>query len=222
MTTLRILHVDDEPDIREVVQISLGLDPDIALRACASGEEALLAAADWSPDLILLDVMMPVMDGPTTLTHLRADPRTADMPVVFMTARAQTSEIEQFIALGARGVVSKPFDPMKLAALVRSQLQTKGLGPLREVFRRRAKKDAGALMECRSALAKEANSPALTGISEIAHRLAGAGGIFGFDQISGEAAALEDLVLAVLGGAGALSDVLNALDRVVARIESEP
>jgi CheY-like chemotaxis protein len=141
MSALRILHVDDEPDIREVVQISLGLDPDIALRACASGEEALVVAADWSPDLILLDVMMPVMDGPTTLTHLRGDPRTADTPVVFMTARAQTSEIEQFIALGARGVVSKPFDPMKLAALVRSQLQAKGLGPLREVFRRRSRKE---------------------------------------------------------------------------------
>jgi CheY-like chemotaxis protein len=124
MTALRVLHVDDEPDIREVVQISLGLDPDIALRACASGEEALVAAAEWSPDLILLDVMMPVMDGPTTLAHLRDDARTADIPVVFMTARAQTSEIEQFIALGARGVVSKPFEPMRLAALVRSQLQT--------------------------------------------------------------------------------------------------
>jgi CheY-like chemotaxis protein len=124
MSALRILHVDDEPDIREVVQISLGLDPDIALRACASGEEALVEAAEWSPDLILLDVMMPVMDGPATLAHLRDDPRTADIPVVFMTARAQTSEIEQFIALGARGVVSKPFEPMNLAALVRSQLRT--------------------------------------------------------------------------------------------------
>jgi CheY-like chemotaxis protein len=222
MTSLRVLHVDDESDIREVVQISLQLDPDIAVRACACGVDALAVAAEWSPDLILLDVMMPVMDGPATFTHLRKDPRTASIPVVFMTARAQTSEIERFIRLGARGVVSKPFDPMKLAAFVRSQLQTNELGPLQEVFRRRAKKDAGALMDCRSALAKDANSPALTTISEIAHRLAGSGGIYGFHQISGEAAALEDLVIAKLGGAGTLSDVLNALDRVVALIESEP
>jgi CheY-like chemotaxis protein len=222
MTALRVLHVDDEPDIREVVQISLGLDPDIALRACASGEEALVAAAKWSPDLILLDVMMPVMDGPTTLTHLREDPRTADIPVVFMTARAQTSEIEQFIALGARGVVSKPFDPMKLAALVRSQLQTVTLGALREGFRRRAREDAGTLAACRSSLAKEPNSPAmLTRISEIAHGLAGAGGILGFHQIGGEAAALEDVAVARLRGAGGPADVLNALDRLVIRIDSE-
>jgi CheY-like chemotaxis protein len=181
-----------------------------------------LTAAEWSPDLILLDVMMPVMDGPTTLARLRDNPRTADIPVVFMTARAQSSEIEKFIALGAQGVLSKPFDPMKLAASVRSKFQAAALGSLREVFRRRARDDAGALAKCRSALAKEANSRAiLTRIREIAHDLAGVGGTFGFHQISSEAATLEDVVVARLGGAGAPNDVLKALDRLVARIESE-
>jgi CheY-like chemotaxis protein len=202
--------------------MSLGLDPDFAVRECASGEDALLTAAEWSPDLILLDVMMPVMDGPTTLARLRDNPRTADIPVVFMTARAQSSEIEKFIALGAQGVLSKPFDPMKLAASVRSKFQAAALGSLREVFRRRARDDAGALAKCRSALAKEANSRAiLTRISEIAHDLAGVGGTFGFHQISSEAATLEDVVVARLGGASAPNDVLKALDRLVARIESE-
>jgi CheY-like chemotaxis protein len=123
MSAIRILHVDDEPDIREIVDLSLGLNPDFQVRSCASGDEALTAAAEWSPELILLDVMMPRMDGPTTLSGLRKNPKTTDIPVLFMTARAQPREIEQFIALGAQGVISKPFDPMTLAFTVRNHLE---------------------------------------------------------------------------------------------------
>jgi CheY-like chemotaxis protein len=123
MSTVRILHVDDEPDIREIVDLSLGLNPDFQVRSCASGDEALAAAAEWSPSLILLDVMMPRMDGPTTLSHLRKNPRTSAVPILFMTARAQPREVEQFIALGAQGVISKPFDPMTLAFTVRNHLE---------------------------------------------------------------------------------------------------
>ena len=83
----------------------------------------LAAAAKWRPDLILLDVMMPVMDGPATLRRLRENPQTADIPVVFMTARAQTRELDHFKSLGAAGVIVKPFDPMTLAASLRSQMQ---------------------------------------------------------------------------------------------------
>jgi CheY-like chemotaxis protein len=123
MNPIRILHVDDEPDIREIVGIALGLNPDFQVRECASGIEAIAVAAEWSPELILLDVMMPRMDGPTTLAALRKNPRTADIPVVFMTARAQTRELERFMALGAQGIILKPFDPMTLAAEVQSHLQ---------------------------------------------------------------------------------------------------
>jgi CheY-like chemotaxis protein len=122
MSACRLLHVEDEPDIREVVEMSLALDPDITLKSCASGPEALVAVADWTPDVILMDVMMPKMDGPETLKHLREDARTAKIPVVFMTARAQTHEMEQFLSLGAAGVIPKPFDPMTLAAAVRAYL----------------------------------------------------------------------------------------------------
>ena len=122
MTDIRILLVDDEPDIRDVVDVSLGLDPQFRTRACASGADALVMAAQWSPSLILLDVMMPLMDGPTTLANLRKNPRTAHIPVVFLTARTQTAEIEHFISLGAQGVLSKPFNPMTLATSVRSYL----------------------------------------------------------------------------------------------------
>jgi len=122
MTDIRILLVDDEPDVREVVDVSLGLDPQFRTRACASGADALVMAARWSPSLILLDVMMPLMDGPTTLANLRKNPGTAHIPVLFLTARTQSAEIEQFISLGVQGVLSKPFDPMTLAALIRRYL----------------------------------------------------------------------------------------------------
>jgi CheY-like chemotaxis protein len=122
MTVIRILLVDDEPDIREVVDVSLGLDPEFKTRACASGADALAMAAEWLPSLILLDVMMPLMDGPTTLANLRKNPRTAHIPVLFLTARTQSGEIAHYISLGAQGVLSKPFDPMTLAASVRSHL----------------------------------------------------------------------------------------------------
>ena len=126
MGAIRILHVDDEPDIREVVDISLGLNPEFEVRACSSGAEAVVAAAEWSPALILLDVMMPGMDGPTTLQQLHKSAQTANIPVLFMTARAQAREIEHFIALGAKGVISKPFDPMTLASEVSSHLHAIG------------------------------------------------------------------------------------------------
>ena len=221
MSAIRILHVDDEPDIREVVDISLGLNPDFEVRGCASGAEAIAAAAEWSPFLIMLDVMMPGMDGPTTLAQLRKNPRTADIPVLFMTARAQAREVEQFIALGAQGVISKPFDPMTLAFLVRSHLQAMRLDTMRKVFVQRAKGDASALAAARLALAKDANAATLGRIREVAHGLAGAAGLYGFDQIGNDAAALEEAVIATLDGNGSAKEVVQALDRLSAELEGE-
>ncbi len=124
MSSFRVLDIDDEPDILDIVAASLALDPELEVRSCGSGADGLAAAAEWRPDLILLDVMMPVMDGPTTLTHLRENPQTADIPVVFLTARVQTHEVAHFKTLGAAGVISKPFDPMTLAASLRNYMQT--------------------------------------------------------------------------------------------------
>jgi CheY-like chemotaxis protein len=123
MSLLRVLQIDDEPDILEIVAASLALDPEFEVRGCRSGPEGLAAAAQWRPNLILLDVMMPVMDGPTTLEHLRENPQTADIPVVFMTARVQQRELDHFRSLGAEGVIVKPFDPMTLAAAVRAHVR---------------------------------------------------------------------------------------------------
>jgi CheY-like chemotaxis protein len=128
VSTLRVLHIDDESDILDIAAASLGLDPELVVRDCVSGADGLAAAAEWRPDLILLDVMMPDMDGPKTLGHLRENPQTTDIPVVFMTARVQTQDLAHFKSLGAAGVISKPFDPMTLAALVRGYMPPANAG----------------------------------------------------------------------------------------------
>lgn len=117
---MRVLYVDDEPDIREIAQIALELDEGMITETAASGPEAIEKAAAWRPDVILLDVMMPDMDGPTTLAALRAREDTRSIPVIFITARTQTNEVESFRALGAVAVIPKPFDPMLLATQVRA------------------------------------------------------------------------------------------------------
>lgn len=101
--------------------MALELDPDFDVRTCASGAETLETAPSWQPDLILLDVMMPDMDGPTVFAHLQEQADTKDIPVIFITARTQPHEVGRFLALGARGVLSKPFDPMTLSAQVRDK-----------------------------------------------------------------------------------------------------
>jgi len=222
MSSLRVLHIDDEPDIREVVAMSLELDPEFTVRGCSSGSDGLAAAAEQLPDLILLDVMMPVMDGPTTLLHLRDNPRTAEIPVIFMTARAQARELDHFKSLGAAGVIAKPFDPMTLAGSVRSQMRPRqdGLAEVRSGFVRRASEDAASLARYRSALGDAAtSSAALVRIREITHGLAGAGGIFGFSEISDAAEALEEAAVVALNGAGSSEALELALDRLLACIE---
>jgi CheY-like chemotaxis protein/HPt (histidine-containing phosphotransfer) domain-containing protein len=223
MTTIRILHVDDEPDIREVVELSLGLDPGFVLQSCGSGKEALAVAAEWQPDFILLDVMMPVMDGPATLVQLQENARTASIPVIFMTARAQAREVDRFRSLGAVGVIPKPFDPMTLAASVRSYVQPAydPLDDLRAGFLQRVKKDVAALSQDRLLLmdGKRATST-LDRIKRIAHGLSGAGGIYGFAEISDAAAALEDAAIAELADPGPGEETDLALDRLISYAEN--
>jgi CheY-like chemotaxis protein len=223
MTAFRVLHVDDDSDIREVVSASLGLDSDVVTRSCASGQEALAVAAEWQPDIILLDVMMPAMDGPATLARLRKSVRTADIPVVFMTARAQSREIEFFRSLGAAGVIAKPFDPVTLASSVRHHVRTIDvrLRSMQTVFLRRLREDAARLASRRSALEdKTAAQAALGEIKDIAHGLAGAGSIFGFSEIGDAAAVLEETVAAELKGSEAAGDIAGALDRLLACIDA--
>lgn len=115
----RVLYVEDDPDIQMVAQMALEMVGGLTLRTCSSGQEALQAAADFDAQLILLDVMMPDMDGPATLAELRKLPASAATPVIFMTAKVQTAEVTHYKSLGAIGVIAKPFDPMELPQQVR-------------------------------------------------------------------------------------------------------
>lgn len=114
----RILYVEDETDIQEVARLALEMVGGFTVMICSSGEEAIKAAPEFSPELILLDVMMPGMDGPTTLVTLRALEQFAHTPVIFMTAKVQPDEVAQYKELGAIDVIPKPFDPMTLSASI--------------------------------------------------------------------------------------------------------
>lgn len=116
----RILMVEDEPHIQEVSGMAMEVVGGFAVTMCSSGEEALRPVSEFAPDLILLDVTMGGMDGPTTLQALRALPSSAQTPVIFMTAKVQPHEVARYKALGALDAISKPFDPMTLS----EQLQT--------------------------------------------------------------------------------------------------
>ena len=114
----KILLVDDEDDIREVAQMSLEMTAGWDVVTAASGAEALRRVAEDRPDAILLDVMMPEMDGPATARALKASDDTAAIPIILLTAKVQAADRRRFDDLGVAGVLSKPFDPMELAAQV--------------------------------------------------------------------------------------------------------
>jgi two-component system, OmpR family, response regulator len=120
MTQLsRILHVEDDRSIQAVAKVALEAVGGFQVLSCASGAEALAQVQAFDPQFILLDVMMPGMDGPQTLLKLRELVDISRVPVAFMTAKVQPAEIEHYLSLGAMDVITKPFDPMQLAKQVR-------------------------------------------------------------------------------------------------------
>ena len=119
----RILYVEDEPDIQTVAQIALEAVAGFTIKICSSGQEALAEAVAFAPDLLLLDVMMPSMDGPSTLLELRKLPEIANTPAMFMTAKVQPQEIAHFKSLSAIEVIPKPFDPMTLGEQIKTVWQ---------------------------------------------------------------------------------------------------
>jgi len=116
----KILYVEDEPDIQTVARMALETIGGFTVQVCSSGYEAIEAAPAFVPDLILLDVMMPGIDGPATMEALRNLPVTADVDMIFMTAKVQSHEVERYRELGAVAVIAKPFDPMTLAAQIQA------------------------------------------------------------------------------------------------------
>jgi CheY-like chemotaxis protein len=116
--TRRILVIDDESDIREVTQMSLETVSGWQVLTAESGDEGITKAKREKPDAILLDAMMPSMDGPETFQRLRADPSTKQIPVIMFTAKVQPADRKRFADLGVKDVIAKPFDPMKLGSQI--------------------------------------------------------------------------------------------------------
>ncbi|NUR33323.1 MAG: response regulator [Gemmatimonadaceae bacterium] len=113
---MRLLAADDEADVRLLLELALGMHPDIVLTVVSSGRDAVDRAVDGQYDLIVLDGMMPDLDGAATCRLLKSDPRTTDIPVVFLTALTSESARAELRAAGAAGFVTKPFDPFTIAA----------------------------------------------------------------------------------------------------------
>ena len=119
---MRILYVDDDDLVRDLVGIFLNRDPGVQSQMSASGEAALACLETFVPDVVLLDVSMPEMDGPEVLRRLRLVSGHSHTPVIFMTARALTYERQRLMALGATGVIMKPFDPISLSREIRGMV----------------------------------------------------------------------------------------------------
>jgi two-component system OmpR family response regulator len=206
-----VLYVDDEPDIREIVEIALGLNGTMTVHTAESGEQALTLARALLPDLVLLDVMMPGLDGPTTMSRIRKDPIIAPIPVIFMTAKAMPKEVALLHEMGAAGVIAKPFDPMQLSMQVTSlwegrpaetaiPIQASGLtGLRRQVTQFGAKfllrtKDEAEILQKLIEHMKPGDATAIEELERLAHRIRGSGSTFGFSALSDCAEEIEHLI----------------------------
>lgn len=118
----KILLIDDEDDIRTIAEMSLATVGGFEVVLAENGRRGVALALSENPDVILLDVMMPGMDGPTTLANIRSKPEAQEIPIIFMTAKIQAKEREAYLAMGAAGVIPKPFDPMTLATDIKAIL----------------------------------------------------------------------------------------------------
>lgn len=119
---IKLLHVEDDADIREIAKMALELSGEFDVVQCDCGEAALRCVQDFVPDVLLLDMMMPGMTGRETLEKMRENPAFAGIPAIFMTARAQPTELDELRGIGATDVISKPFDPMMLPEQIKAAI----------------------------------------------------------------------------------------------------
>ncbi len=224
-----ILLVDDEPDIRTIAEMSLSHVGGWRTVLASSGREALALAAEHRPDVILLDVMMPEMDGVATFHALAAQPETRDIPVIFMTAKVQSHERERYVGFGAAGVIAKPFDPMRLpqeieGILARPVERTSGAAKL-ELLRRRYAENLGAKLEGLRIAIDQARrvdpterAAAIAAAHRIAHTLHGTAGSYGLEQVSIAMADIErELELLGTMSTGDLNERWRSIDAALER-----
>lgn len=235
-----VLYVDDEPDIRKIVQIALGLSNDLTIHTGESGAQALELARKLRPDVLLLDVMMPGLDGPGTLCKMRADPEIAHIPVIFVTAKAMPSEVAKFREMGVVGVIAKPFDPMELIKQLRGLWDGHDaeVPPLKEYddkanlqrhvtqlgdkFLRRTR-DETVILHTLAEHANDGDPIVIDQIERLAHKIHGSGSMFGYAAVSVCARNLENLVEGVklrdsVIGIGIEPDVVQSLIECTQRL----
>ena len=219
--SFRILHVDDDPEVRDVVELLLGDDPILTVKSSACADEALAIAAEWAPDLIMSDAMMPGTDGPDLLVRLRKGASTAAIPVIFMTALSRPHEVEELKLRGAFAVIAKPFDRATLAETMRRHLRAIKLAAADRDFALRLRADAAALAVFRRHLRHQSDSSVVPeGLLSCVHKLAGSAGVFNFKTVSRMASTLEDAIIergAGRGAAGRVEADLDALLESIAR-----
>src|SRR5215216_1855169 len=194
----RILMIEDEPDIQAVAQLALEALGGFLVRICGTGAEGVQAAPAFEPDLILLDVMMPGMDGPSTLRALRNLPRIVATPVIFMTAKVQPQEIAEYRALGVLDVIAKPFDPMKLADKLLAIWERRWLAAAEagsaaqsETFATHLPDKLRAIQAGWEQLRRSWDVEVLAHLYRLVHSLHGTGATFGFESLSVTARSLE-------------------------------
>jgi two-component system OmpR family response regulator len=237
-----VLYVDDDPDICAVVEASLGLIAGLDVHIANSGERAIDLAFELRPDLILMDVMMPGMDGPTTLKRMRSSPLISNIPVIFLTAKVLPTEVVHFLHLGAMGVIGKPFDPLKLGDELFALWKTTGLAREVPSGKSSVKEDVDSLTvtflkRTRGNLLRlselidlaRTDRAAIAELERISHTIHGTGAMFGFPELSAAAGAIERLVgktmpdTAALGSAGhlaALQQVLAISKRLAQAVDA--
>jgi CheY-like chemotaxis protein len=223
-----VLYVDDDPDICEVVLTTLSLIAGLNVHIANSGERAIDLAYELRPDLILMDVMMPGIDGPTTLKRMRTSPLIADIPVIFMTAKVLPTEVAHFLELGAIGVIGKPFDPLTLgdelfalwrtadvAGAVTANLNNPAevrehTKPLADTFLDRARCDVVSLRGLWERVGA-GDRAATKEVERIAHSIHGTAAMFGFPKVSEAAALIERLAEAAIENPATLGPNAAAL-----------
>lgn len=215
---MTVLLVDDDPGIAEVASLALSRVGGFDVRVTDRAEEALEIASSGNLSCVILDVMMPKVDGPTLFRRLRELSACANLPIIFLTAKVQTHEVERLMALGAAGVISKPFDPMTLPSQVTeiletsSRSQTSSSGPplpLRDVWEKRRDDVRRDLRLLR----REIRASSTSSI-ELAHKLTGLCGTFGFVEAGSVALQLENRLLQASPDPVDTTDLVGMVDRI--------
>lgn len=220
-----ILYVEDNPNIRALAKIALERIGGFSTHAFDSGAEALAAVqSGLVPDLLLLDVMLPGMDGPTILQRLRDIPSTAATPAVFMTAKAQSAEIAHFMSLGALGVITKPFQPTTLSKDIlrlwngqppdaTTPSGDDAIAEFRARFVAGLPKQLAALKAHALQLAAGTDDQTISAAHHLLHVISGNAGTFGYGEVGNRARRVEELIRTSQSAGGAKAAAIGpALD----------